>query len=121
MALVASRGPAHTERTFFAELIAFILMILILGEMGVPAHHQGGHRARGEDRSGPSAAAESEERLAKVQVQVEQTLEEARTQAREILNRAHHEATADTAEVLAKARGDAEARRACTHRDRRGA
>jgi F-type H+-transporting ATPase subunit b len=46
--------------------------------------------------------------LSKVQVQVEQTLEEARTQARDILNRAHQEATADTAEVLAKARADSE-------------
>ena len=40
---------------------------------------------------------------------VEQTLDEARAQARDILNRAHQEATADAADVLAKSRADAEA------------
>ena len=56
-----------------------------------------------------AAAQEAEERLAKVQEQVEKTLEEARAQAREILNRSHGEATAEAQEVIAKARADAEA------------
>ena len=44
-----------------------------------------------------------------MQEQVEKTLEEARAQAREILDRAHGEATAEVKEVIAKARADAEA------------
>ena len=84
-------------------------MILILGKYAYPRIIKAATEREDKIEAGLEAAAESEERLSKVQVQVEQTLEEARTQARDILNRAHQEATADTAEVLAKARADAEA------------
>jgi F-type H+-transporting ATPase subunit b len=102
-------GLLTPNGTFFAELIAFILMILILGRWAYPRIIKAATEREEKIEAGLRAAAESEERLSKVQVQVEQTLEEARTQAREILNRAHQEATADAAEVLAKARADAEA------------
>jgi F-type H+-transporting ATPase subunit b len=101
-------GLLTPNGTFFAELIAFVLMILILGKYAYPRIIKAATEREDKIEAGLKAAAESEERLSKVQVQVEQTLEEARTQARDILNRAHQEATADTAEVLAKARGDSE-------------
>jgi F-type H+-transporting ATPase subunit b len=102
-------GLLTPNGTFFAELIAFIVMILILGKWAYPRIIKAATEREDKIEAGLRAAAESEERLSKVQVQVEQTLEDARTQAREILNRAHQEATADAAEVLAKARADAEA------------
>ncbi len=101
-------GLLTPNGTFFAELIAFILMILILGKYAYPRIIKAATEREDKIEAGLRAAAEAEDRLAKAQVQVEQTLEEARAQAREILNRAHQEATADTAEVLAKARGDSE-------------
>ena len=101
-------GLLTPNGTFFAELIAFILMILILGKWAYPRIIKAATEREDKIEAGLRAAAESEERLAKVQVEVQQTLEEARNQARDILNRAHQEATADTAEVLAKARADAE-------------
>jgi F-type H+-transporting ATPase subunit b len=109
--LIASpdAGLLTPNGTFFAELIAFILMILILGKWAYPRIIKAATDREDKIEAGLKAAAESEERLSKVQIQVEQTLEEARTQAREILNRSHQEATADTAEVLAKARSDSEA------------
>lgn len=112
MLLGAAPQPAGLltpNGTFFAELIAFILMILILGKWAYPAIIKAATDRENKIEAGLKAAAESEERLANVRVEVEQKLEEARTQARDILNRAHQEATADTAEVLAKARRDSEA------------
>jgi len=101
-------GLLTPNGTFFAELIAFILMILILGKWAYPRIIKAATEREDKIEAGLRAAAESEERLAKVQVEVQQTLDDARNQARDILNRAHQEATADTAEVLAKARADAE-------------
>jgi F-type H+-transporting ATPase subunit b len=107
--VVADAGLLTPNGTFFAELIAFILMIVILGRWVYPRIIKAATEREGKIEAGLRAAQESQERLAKVQAQVEQTLEEARTQAREILNRSHKEATAEAAEVLAKARADAEA------------
>ena len=107
--MLADAGLLTPNGTFFAELIAFIVMILILGKYAYPRIIKAATEREDKIEAGLRAAQESEERLAKVQAQVEQTLEEARTQAREILNRAHQEATGDAAEVLAKSRVDAEA------------
>ena len=107
--MLADAGLLTPNGTFFAELIAFIVMILILGKYAYPRIIKAATEREDKIEAGLRAAQESEERLAKVQGQVEQTLEEARTQAREILNRAHQEATGDAAEVLAKSRVDAEA------------
>src|SRR5450755_452587 len=97
--LVASpdAGLLTPNGTFFAELIAFILMILILGKYAYPRIIKAATEREDKIEAGLRAAQESEDRLAKVQAQVEQTLEEARTQAREIITRSHGEATADAA------------------------
>jgi F-type H+-transporting ATPase subunit b len=102
-------GLLTPNGTFFAELIAFILMILILGKWAYPAIIKAATEREDKIEAGLRAAQESEERLAKVQEQVEKTLDEARAQARDIINRSHGEATGEAAEVLAKARTDAEA------------
>ena len=104
-------GLLTPNGTFFAELIAFILMILILGKYAYPRIIKAANRARGQDR-GRARGRRRSPRSASLRCrsQVEQTLEEARTQARDILNRAHREATAEAEEILAKARADAEAR-----------
>ena len=106
--LVADAGLLTPNGTFFAELIAFILMILILGKYAYPRIIKAATEREDKIEAGLRAAAESEQRLASVQAQVEQTLEEARTQARDIITRSHGEATADAAEVIAKAHTDAE-------------
>jgi F-type H+-transporting ATPase subunit b len=101
-------GLLTPNGTFFAELIAFILMILILGKWAYPAIIKAATEREEKIEAGLKAAAESEQRLANVQVQVEKTLEEARAQARDILARSHGEASAEAAEVIAKGRTDAE-------------
>jgi len=102
-------GLLTPNGTFVAELIAFILMILILGKYAYPRIIAAATDREKKIEAGLRAAQESEERLARVQEQVEKTLEEARAQAREILNRSHGEATTEAKEVIAKARSDAEA------------
>ena len=86
--MLADAGLLTPNGTFFAELIAFIVMILILGKYAYPRIIKAATERDAKIEAGLRAAQESEERLAKVQGQVEQTLEEARTQAREFLNRA---------------------------------
>jgi F-type H+-transporting ATPase subunit b len=107
--MLADAGLLTPNGTFFAELIAFILMILILGKYAYPRIIAAATEREGKIEAGLRAAQEAEDRLSKVQGQVEQTLEEARTQARDIITRSHGEATGDAAEVIAKARSDAEA------------
>ena len=107
--MLADAGLLTPNGTFFAELIAFILMILILGRYAYPRIIKAATEREDRIEAGLRAAQEAEERLSKVQAQVEQTLEEARAQARDIINRSHGEATGEAAEVIAKARTDAEA------------
>jgi F-type H+-transporting ATPase subunit b len=102
-------GLLTPNGTFFAELIAFILMILILGKWVYPRIIKAATEREATIEAGLRKAQEAEDRLAKVQVQVEEALDQARSQAREIINHSHGEATADAAEVIAKARADAEA------------
>jgi len=102
-------GLLTPNGTFFAEIIAFILMILVLGKWVYPRIIAAATDRETKIEAGLRAAQEAEERLSKVQVQVEQALEEARAQAREIINRSHGEATGEAAEVIAKARTEAEA------------
>ena len=107
--VVADAGLLTPNGTFFAELIAFILMILVLGRWVYPRIIKAATEREGKIEAGLRAAQEAEDRLSKVQAQVDKTLEEARAQARDILNRSHGEATAEATEVIAKARTDAEA------------
>jgi|SRR5579859_1942667 len=109
--MVASQpaGLLTPNGTFFAELVAFILMILVLGRWVYPRIIKAATERESKIEAGLRMAQESEERLTKVQEQVERTLDEARAQARDILSRSHGEATAEAQEVIAKARGDSEA------------
>ena len=104
-----SAGLLTPNGTFFAELIAFILMIILLGRYVYPRIIAAATEREGKIEAGLRAAQEAEDRLAKVQTQVEKTLEDARAQARDIIARSHGEAVAEASEVIAKARTDAEA------------
>ncbi|MFN2451451.1 MAG: F0F1 ATP synthase subunit B [Candidatus Dormibacteria bacterium] len=59
--------------------------------------------------NGLKAAEESEKRLTAVQDDVRKLLDEARGQAREIVSRAHQDATADAEQVRTRSRREAEA------------
>jgi len=107
--VLADAGLLTPNGTFFAELIAFILMILILGRYAYPRIIKAATEREDRIEAGLRAAQEAEQRLSSVQTQVEKTLEDARVQARDIISRSHGEATAEATEVITKARGDAEA------------
>jgi len=107
--LVADAGLLDFNGTFFAELIAFILMIILLGKYAYPRIIRMAEAREKQIEAGVRAAQESEQRLAHVQEQVAKTLDEAKEQAREIVARAHREATAEAEEVRIKGRTDAEA------------
>jgi F-type H+-transporting ATPase subunit b len=107
--LVADAGLLDINGTFVAELIAFVLMVIVLARFVYPPIIRIATEREKKIEAGVRAAEEAEKRLADVQKQVEQTLEEARTQAREIVARAHRDAVVEAEDVHKRGRQEAEA------------
>src|SRR5438445_4764697 len=105
----ADAGLLDVNGTLIAEVIAFLLMVLILGRYVYPLVIKAATQREVKIEEGLRAAEEAEKRLASVQEQVAQTLSEARDQAREIVSRAHKDAVVEAEDVRVKARTDAEA------------
>ena len=101
-------GLLDVNGTFVAELIAFVIMLGILGKYAYPPIMRAAEARQKQIEDGVKAAQEAEKRLQAVQKEVEQTLAEARSQAREMINRAHQEAAAEAEELRERARRDAE-------------
>jgi len=106
---VADAGLLDVNGTLIAEVIAFILMVLILAKWVYPPIMRVATQREKQIEDGVRAAEEAKSRLESVQAQVTQTLSEARDQARDITGRAHREAVVEAEEVRTKARGDADA------------
>jgi F-type H+-transporting ATPase subunit b len=102
-------GLLTVNGTLIAEIIAFILMVLILAKWVYPVIIRVAEAREKTIAAGLKAAEESEKRLAEVKEQVAQLLDEAKAQAREILSQAQREASAEAEEARAKAKADAEA------------
>lgn len=114
--VIADSGLLDVNGTLIAEVIAFLLMVLLLGKFVYPRVIKAATEREGKIEAGLRAADEAEKRLRDVQQQVQQTLDEARAQAREIINRAHTDATVEAEEVRrnARAEGDGLIQRART-------
>lgn len=102
-------GLLDINGTFIAEVIAFVLMVVVLGRYAYPRIMKAATAREERIAQGLRDAEEADKRLASVQEQLQKTLEEAREQAREIIARAHRDAVAEAEEVRIKARADAEA------------
>jgi len=107
--MVADAGLLDVNGTLIAEVVAFILMVVILARFAYPRIMRVAEEREKKIEAGVRAAEEAEKRLAEVQEQVAHVLDEARDQAREIIARAHREAVTESEEVRIKARADAEA------------
>jgi F-type H+-transporting ATPase subunit b len=107
--LVADAGLLDVNGTLIAEVIAFLLMVLVLARWVYPPIMRIATEREQKIEAGVRAAAESEKRLEEVQKEVTVTLDEARTRAREILAQAHKAAVAETEELVRKGRREAEA------------
>lgn len=109
MRMVAAGGLLDVNGTLIAEAIAFLLMVLILARWVYPRVIQIATAREERIAAGLRAAQEAEQRLQQVQEEVRKTLDEARGQAREILNRANSDASVEAQGVLQQAREQAEA------------
>jgi F-type H+-transporting ATPase subunit b len=107
--LVADAGLLDVNGTLIAEVIAFVLMIFILNRYAYPRIMRIATEREQKIEAGVRAAAEAEKRLQEVQVEVTKTLDEARAQGREIIDRAHKAAVVETEELVRKGRRDGEA------------
>ena len=106
---VADAGLLDLNGTLIAELFAFLIMLGILAKYAYPPILRAAEKRQSQIEEGLKAAAEAEARLRAVQTEVENTLAEARTQAREVIQRGHQEAVAEAEEVRTRGRRDAEA------------
>ncbi|MDB5114339.1 MAG: synthase subunit b, partial [Chloroflexi bacterium] len=100
-------GLLDVNGTFVAELIAFLVMLGILAKYAYPPIMRAAETRQKQIEEGVKAAQEAEKRLLAVQKDVEETLAEARAQAREMINRAHQEAAAEAEELRDRGRRDA--------------
>jgi F-type H+-transporting ATPase subunit b len=107
--LVADAGLLDVNGTLIAELIAFVLMVLVLAKFAYPRVIAVATEREKKIEAGTRAAEEAERRLAEVQQQVQKVLDEARSQARDIVARAHQDAVLEAEEVMKRARAEAEA------------
>jgi len=106
---LASASLLSVNGTLIAEIVAFLLMVLILWRWVYPIVIRIAEARERTIEAGLQQAQEAEKRLADVRAEVEELLEEARTQAREIAARAHREAAAEADELRTKAHEDAKA------------
>jgi F-type H+-transporting ATPase subunit b len=106
---VADAGLLDLNGTLVAEIIVFLIMLGLLARYAFPRIIAAAETRQNQIEEGLRAAEEAEKRLRAVQTDVEQTLNEARGQAREVIQRAHQEAVAEAEEVRARGRREAEA------------
>jgi len=108
-AVVAEAGLITFNVTLLLQVVIFVLMAVFLWRFAWGPLVRVLEKREDRIEQGLRAAEESEKRLAQVQEEVQRTLDEARSQARDIMTRAHQEATADADEVRNRGRRDAEA------------
>lgn len=106
--MVAAGGLLDVNGTLIAEAIAFILMVLILAKWVYPRVIRLATEREQRIEAGLRAAQAAEQRLQEAQEEVRRTLDDARGQAREILNRANSNASGEAQAVLQQAREQAE-------------
>jgi F-type H+-transporting ATPase subunit b len=107
--VVAEAGLITFNVTLLLQIVIFVLMALFLWRVAWGPLVRNLQKREDRIESGLRAAEESEKRLAQVTDEVQRILDDARGQAREIITRAHQEATADADEVRNRGRRDAEA------------
>ena len=108
-AMVADAGLITFNVTLLLQIVIFVLMAVVLWKLAWGPIVAGLERRQEKIEAGLRAAEDSEKRLAQVTQEVQRLLEDARSQARDIIARAHQEATADADEVRNRGRRDAEA------------
>jgi F-type H+-transporting ATPase subunit b len=106
---LASAGLLEANGTLIAEIIAFIVMVLILARWVYPFIIRVAEERERKIEEGIRASEEAQRQLASVQEQVAKTLNEAREQARDVVSRSHHDAVVEAEDVRKQARADAEA------------
>lgn len=95
--------------TIVVQAVVFIIVAILLWRYAWGPLTAQIYKRNERIEAGVRAAAEAERRLTEVQTEVQKLLDEAKAQAREILVRAHQEATADADAVRNNARHEAEA------------
>jgi len=107
--MLADAGIIDFNLTGLLALLIFLVTIALLWRLALGPISRIIEQRETKIEAGLAAAAEAERRLAEVQSDVNKLLDEARTQAREILARAHQEAALDADALRSRARREAEA------------
>lgn len=107
--MLLTSGLLDVNLTLPLQIVIFLVTVFLLWKIAWGPITKIVVQRQEKIEAGIKAAEESELRLKQVQAEVEVALEEARVNARELLMRAHQEASADGDEARGKARLEAEA------------
>lgn len=108
-AIPADAGLLDINATLLAEIIVFVIMLLILARYAYPPIIRAAEGRQRQIEDGLRAADEAQKRLLAVRDEVEATIAQARDQAREVIARAHKEAAAEGEELRERSRREAQA------------
>lgn len=101
--LIANATILTVNGTLIVELIAFIIMVGILAKWVYPPVMARAQERQDQIQKGIDAASEAERRLAAVTKEVEALLDDARSQARDVISRSREEAKEVAADLRAQA------------------
>ena len=107
--LADSAALLEINGTFYVEVLAFLVMIAVLGKWAYPWIMQKAEERQNQIESALKQAEQARQDAQTARESVQKQLDESREQAREILNRAHRDAVVEVEELRAKARDEAKA------------
>ncbi|MGH7722742.1 MAG: F0F1 ATP synthase subunit B [Candidatus Dormibacteria bacterium] len=108
-AMVADASLLEINVTFVVEVIAFVAMLLVLRRWVYPRIMAAAEARQNQIARALEEAERSRQDAARARDDVTRELEDARAQARDIVDRAHRAAVVETEELARKGRRDAEA------------
>jgi len=107
--MVADASLLEINVTFVVEVIAFVAMLLILRRWVYPRVMAAAEARQNQIAGALEEAERSRQEAAAAREEVSKQIEDARVQARDILDRAHKAAVLETEELVRKGRRDADA------------
>ncbi len=107
--MVADASLLEINVTFVVEVIAFVAMLLVLRRWVYPRIMAAAEARQNQIARALEEAERSRQDAARARDDVTRELEDARAQARDIVDRAHRAAVVETEELARKGRRDAEA------------
>lgn len=107
--IIAEAGLLDVNGTFIIEVAAFVLMILVLAKYAYPPIMRAAEARQKQIEDTLKEAERTRQEVNTALKTAQASIDEAKSQAREVISRAQHEAKAQAEELRARGRREAEA------------